>query len=59
MKKLFVTRLIGLLVLLTNCLPASAQMFESGGIFYVILGDNVYIDHVDRLVIMLFMAVIL
>ena len=48
MKKLFVTRLIGLLVLLTNCLPACAQMFESGGIFYVILGDNVYIDHVDR-----------
>ena len=49
MKKVFVTRLIGLLILLINCLPVCAQRFESNGIYYVILGDVVYIDGVvDR-----------
>ena len=34
MKKVFVTRLIGLLALLINCLPAFAQRIESNGIYF-------------------------
>ena len=47
MKKVFITRLIGLLALLVN-LPVYAYDFESGGIYYNIDGDNtVYVTSGD------------
>ena len=46
MKKVFITRLIGLLALLVN-LPVYAYDFESGGIYYNIDGDNVTVTSGD------------
>ena len=47
MKKVFITRLIGLLALLVD-LPVYAYDFESGGIYYNIDGDNtVYVTSGD------------